>query len=130
MKYTDEELKLAPKVAEVMGLKNELFRICVGTWKRNADIVIGHYDGQGAVLIALDSPFYPDEIIPLPQIQDCLDWLKEKKYVVELNQGLHHCRVFIMTNLATRFFEERGDTLLEAADRVIIAVGEAGKEGG
>ena len=132
---TDEKLRLAPRVAEIMGLKNELFGLCFGIWEDEADIVLGHYDGGGGILVAEDSPFWPDTITPLPTLEQCLDWLREKGFMFELRsyapKGDYLMEVFLTDGFTQEDVcecEEQGSTAREAAYRAVIAVG--GKEGG
>jgi len=98
-KFTDKELELAPKVAEVMGIASQFNPLTKGIFQ------------------------------PIPTIEDCLEWLREKFEVFELaydgNASKSKWVVGVWTS-SDEYFE--GDTSLEALYRVILFSGKEGED--
>ena len=134
-KFTDEELKLAPAVAEVMGLGLEIE--CPFQWRNYVRIALEVRDNY---IVAIDAEYAIDEAHRIPLEHDCLEWLSDNAWFVHGIQQRDHdtdggWEVFVTEALENGLYVwdsdvtdhcklGMGDTLLEALYRVIVACGE------
>ena len=140
-KFTDEELKLAPAVAEVMGWdskEGDYYRSLDRLHRPIGDVKIT--DGTGWPLLPRDANFHW-----LPLEHDCLEWLSDNAWFVHGIQQRDHdtdggWEVFVTEALENGLYVwdsdvtdhcklGMGDTLLEALYRVIIECGQKGVNG-
>ena len=113
-KFTDTELELAPKVAEVMGLGTDPIRTLLAiNDKGEAD---HSWNGE----------------VPLPLEHDCLEWLRGKvACACSTYTGKFHVHFMEIRktkdpateNQVGRVVGKDGKTLLEALYRVILEIG-------
>ena len=100
-KFTDEELKLAPEVAGVMGLGTDPIRTLLAiNDKGEAD---HSWNGE----------------VPLPLEYDCLEWLRE--YNIDSGAGIITVHTGDPLDVVT------APTILEALYRVILLSGKEGE---
>ena len=118
-KFTDEELRLAPAVAEVMGLGLEIE--CPFQWRNYVRIALEVRDNY---IVAIDAEYAIDEAHRIPLEHDCLEFLREHDFAVFTEtfpsgeSNVHVC------GPGTDIVERGNWTLLEALYRVIIECGQ------
>ena len=79
MEFNKEEIRLCEQIAEKHRKEIEPFDWVIGGWKNGTEVIGRIVDrGQGIIKLPEKSPLYPDEIIPLWTISDCLEFLSEK----------------------------------------------------
>ena len=126
---TDEKLRLAPKVAEVMGPH----KLVKGDWYLNEyDPFFGDDPACGGY-VETSIHCYPSPHCPvggtntwLPTLEQCLDWLRERVAYLSLEWEIDSWEIVWWGEDEDMKVEE-GQAALELAYRAVIAVGEGEK---
>ena len=129
IKFTKEEISPCKQIAERHKKEIEECDYVIGFWtegwRKDFGDVIGRLKDKrlGEVKVAKDSICYPDKIIPLLTISDCLEflWKEKKRDIISLATDFPATAKRVW-RIVTVTEEHWGDTPLEACLKAVLAV--------
>ena len=136
-KFTDEELRLAPQVAEAMG-PHEIYEgdYFHGTGWWGGPSVQLCFEANSCCAVLPNRFIGHEDAFWIPSIEDCLGWLNRRGWVNFAFNILFDgtCEKLSVSQVPFKFKAEqhivvRGDTLLGALYRCILSCGQNGKKG-
>ena len=134
MKFSTTEIKLCQDIAKKYRKEIKHYDEVIAKWK-DGTIKIGRLFNKSVGIVdvggnkKLYDYLYPDEIIPLWTLEDCLEFLRKKKWLFEsLTQDDDYIwELKLLSPDRTEIISTKGKTEKEPYLKAILAVLEKGK---